>query len=70
MRVAGVGHIRRVDDDVGGGCFDQDAGEVEGRVFRRQQDILLVEGLPDRPGARAVPGSPGEAISRFRGDVN
>ncbi len=24
----------------------------------------------DRPGARAVPGSPGEAISRFRGDVN
>jgi len=24
----------------------------------------------DRPGARAVPGSPGEAISRFRGDVD
>jgi len=26
-------------------------------------------GILDRPGARAVPGSPGEAISRFRGDV-
>jgi ATP-binding cassette subfamily B protein len=30
----------------------------------------LFERILDRPGARAVPGSPGEAISRFRGDVD
>jgi ATP-binding cassette subfamily B protein len=30
----------------------------------------LFGSILDRPGARAVPGSPGEAISRFRGDVN
>jgi ATP-binding cassette subfamily B protein len=30
----------------------------------------LFEHILKRPGARAVPGSPGEAISRFRGDVN
>jgi len=30
----------------------------------------LFSSILDRPGARAVPGSPGEAISRFRGDVN
>jgi ATP-binding cassette subfamily B protein len=30
----------------------------------------LFSNILDRPGARAVPGSPGEAISRFRGDVN
>jgi ATP-binding cassette subfamily B protein len=30
----------------------------------------LFEHILDRPGARAVPGSPGEAISRFRGDVD
>jgi ATP-binding cassette subfamily B protein len=29
----------------------------------------LLNRILDRPGARAVPGSPGEAISRFRGDV-
>jgi ATP-binding cassette subfamily B protein len=29
----------------------------------------LLSRILDRPGARAVPGSPGEAISRFRGDV-
>ncbi|MBN1955435.1 MAG: ABC transporter ATP-binding protein [Anaerolineae bacterium] len=30
----------------------------------------LFEYILKRPGARAVPGSPGEAISRFRGDVD
>ena len=30
----------------------------------------LLEHILDRPGARALPGSPGEAISRFRGDVD
>ena len=30
----------------------------------------LFEHILNRPGARAVPGSPGEAISRFRGDVD
>jgi len=30
----------------------------------------LFEHILRRPGARAVPGSPGEAISRFRGDVD
>ena len=30
----------------------------------------LLSRILDRPGARAVPGSPGEAISRFRGDVD
>jgi ATP-binding cassette subfamily B protein len=30
----------------------------------------MFSSILDRPGARAVPGSPGEAISRFRGDVN
>jgi ATP-binding cassette subfamily B protein len=30
----------------------------------------LFERILKRPGARAVPGSPGEAISRFRGDVD
>jgi ATP-binding cassette subfamily B protein len=30
----------------------------------------LLNRILDRPGARAVPGSPGEAISRFRGDVD
>jgi ATP-binding cassette subfamily B protein len=30
----------------------------------------LFSSILDRPGAHAVPGSPGEAISRFRGDVN
>ncbi len=30
----------------------------------------LFEHILDRPGARAVPDSPGEAISRFRGDVD
>ena len=30
----------------------------------------LFSSILDRPGARAVPGSPGEAISRFRGDVD
>ena len=30
----------------------------------------LLEHILDRPGANALPGSPGEAISRFRGDVN
>ena len=30
----------------------------------------LFERILDRPGARAVPDSPGEAISRFRGDVD
>lgn len=30
----------------------------------------LFEHILKRPGARAVPGSPGEAISRFRGDVD
>jgi ATP-binding cassette subfamily B protein len=30
----------------------------------------LFERLLSRPGARAVPGSPGEAVSRFRGDVD
>jgi ATP-binding cassette subfamily B protein len=29
----------------------------------------MFSSILDRPGARAVPGSPGEAISRFRGDV-
>jgi ATP-binding cassette subfamily B protein len=29
----------------------------------------LFDSILDHPGARAVPGSPGEAISRFRGDV-
>jgi ATP-binding cassette subfamily B protein len=29
----------------------------------------LLNRILERPGARAVPGSPGEAISRFRGDV-
>jgi ATP-binding cassette subfamily B protein len=29
----------------------------------------MLNRILDRPGARAVPGSPGEAISRFRGDV-
>jgi len=30
----------------------------------------LMERILERPGARALPESPGEAISRFRGDVN
>ncbi len=30
----------------------------------------LFEHILERPGARAVPGSPGDAISRFRGDVD
>ncbi len=30
----------------------------------------LFEHILKRPGARAVPGSPGEAVSRFRGDVD
>ncbi|MFN2109231.1 MAG: ABC transporter ATP-binding protein, partial [Anaerolineae bacterium] len=30
----------------------------------------MFSSILDRPGARAVPGSPGEAISRFRGDVD
>jgi ATP-binding cassette subfamily B protein len=30
----------------------------------------MLSRILDRPGARAVPGSPGEAISRFRGDVD
>jgi ATP-binding cassette subfamily B protein len=30
----------------------------------------MLNRILDRPGARAVPGSPGEAISRFRGDVD
>jgi ATP-binding cassette subfamily B protein len=30
----------------------------------------LFSSILDRPGARAVPSSPGEAISRFRGDAN
>jgi ATP-binding cassette subfamily B protein len=30
----------------------------------------LFEHILERPGARAVPGSPGEAVSRFRGDVD
>ena len=30
----------------------------------------MFSSILDRPGARAVPGSPGEAVSRFRGDVN
>ena len=30
----------------------------------------ILEHILDRPGARALPGSPGEAISRFRGDVD
>ena len=37
-----------------------------GALLRRN----LFERILDRPGARAVPGSPGEAISRFRGDVD
>lgn len=37
-----------------------------GALLRRN----LFSSILDRPGARAVPGSPGEAISRFRGDVN
>jgi ATP-binding cassette subfamily B protein len=37
-----------------------------GTVLRKN----MFSSILDRPGARAVPGSPGEAISRFRGDVN
>jgi ATP-binding cassette subfamily B protein len=37
-----------------------------GALLRRN----LFGHILERPGARAVPGSPGEAISRFRGDVN
>jgi ATP-binding cassette subfamily B protein len=36
-----------------------------GALLRRN----MLNRILDRPGARAVPGSPGEAISRFRGDV-
>ena len=37
-----------------------------GALLRRN----MFERILERPGARAVPGSPGEAISRFRGDVD
>ena len=36
-----------------------------GALLRRN----LFERILERPGARAVPGSPGEAVNRFRGDV-
>jgi ATP-binding cassette subfamily B protein len=39
---------------------------VIGTLLRKN----LFSNILDRPGARAVPGSPGEAISRFRGDVD
>ena len=32
--------------------------------------VSMLTRILDRPGAKAVPGSPGEAISRFRDDVN
>lgn len=42
-------------------------------IFRYTNAALLrrnlFERILDRPGARAVPSSPGEAVSRFRGDV-
>jgi ATP-binding cassette subfamily B protein len=49
-------------------------GDISLHVFNRfTYGALLRKNLfssiLDRPGARAVPGSPGEAISRFRGDV-
>ncbi|MEM7125553.1 MAG: ABC transporter ATP-binding protein [Chloroflexota bacterium] len=39
---------------------------LTGAVLRKN----LVERILDRPGARALPGTTGEAISRFRGDVD
>jgi ATP-binding cassette subfamily B protein len=39
---------------------------VIGTLLRKN----LFSNILDHPGARAVPGSPGEAISRFRGDVD
>jgi ATP-binding cassette subfamily B protein len=49
-------------------------GDVSLNVFNRFTYGALLRknmfsSILDRPGARAVPGSPGEAISRFRGDV-
>jgi ATP-binding cassette subfamily B protein len=50
-------------------------GDITLNVFNRFTYGALLRknmfgSILDRPGARAVPGSPGEAISRFRGDVN
>jgi ATP-binding cassette subfamily B protein len=49
-------------------------GDISLHVFNRFMLGALLRknmfsSILDRPGARAVPGSPGEAISRFRGDV-
>jgi ATP-binding cassette subfamily B protein len=49
-------------------------GDISLHVFNRFTFGALLRknmfsSILDRPGARAVPGSPGEAISRFRGDV-
>ena len=49
-------------------------GDISLNVFNRFTLGALLRknmfsSILDRPGARAVPGSPGEAISRFRGDV-
>jgi ATP-binding cassette subfamily B protein len=49
-------------------------GDISLNVFNRFTYGALLRknmfaSILDRPGARAVPGSPGEAISRFRGDV-
>ena len=49
-------------------------GDISLNVFSRftYRALLrknLFSSILDRPGAQAVPGSPGEAISRFRGDV-
>jgi ATP-binding cassette, subfamily B, bacterial len=50
-------------------------GDISLHVFNRFMFGALLRknlfsSILDRPGARAVPSSPGEAISRFRGDVN
>ena len=51
----------------GGGVFlDITFRNVAGALLRRN----MLESILKRPGARALPDSPGEAISRFAGDVD
>ncbi|HEY3082280.1 MAG TPA: ABC transporter ATP-binding protein [Chloroflexota bacterium] len=57
--------LGRAITNVAGSIAEPSLGAVAGALLRRN----VLERILERPGARALPSSPGEAISRFRNDV-
>ncbi|MBN1579785.1 MAG: ABC transporter ATP-binding protein [Anaerolineae bacterium] len=63
MVVAALGRVASVFGDI----------TLESTLLARSRALIrknLFSSILQHPGARAVPGSPGEAVSRFRGDVD